>query len=83
MKSGENFTQRTRFRLEEGLDNSACRVSFVLVLQVKISVIQSLRRVDSGSASLKFCSHLKTTIWYQIVVETKKTHSSDNEHILF
>ena len=33
---------------------SACRVSFILVLHVKIAVIQSLRKASHGGASLKF-----------------------------
>ena len=38
MKVGENFIQHTCFRSERGQEKSACRVSFVLVLHVKIAV---------------------------------------------
>ena len=54
MKVGENFIQHTCFRLERGQEKSACRVSFILVLHVKIAVIQSLRKADYGGASLDF-----------------------------
>ena len=54
MKVGEILTKHTYFRLERGQEKSACRVSFILVLHVKIVVIQSLRKADDGSASLKF-----------------------------
>ena len=54
MKVGENFIQHTCLKLERGQDKSACIVSFVLVLHVKIAVTQSLRKVDYEGASLKF-----------------------------
>ena len=56
MKVGENFIQHTCFRLERGQKKSACRVSFILVLYVKIAVIQSLRKADYGGASLDFAT---------------------------
>ena len=56
MKNGESFIQQSCFRLERGQEKSACRVSFMLVLQVKIAVIQSLKKADSGGASLKFAN---------------------------
>ena len=40
----ENFVQHTCFRVERGQEKSACRVSFILTLHVKIAVIQSIRR---------------------------------------
>ena len=46
--------QHTCFRLERGQEKSACRVSFILILPVKIAVIQSLRKADCDGASLKF-----------------------------
>ena len=58
MKVEENFIQHTCFRLERGQEKSACRVSFILVLQVKIAVIQSPRKADHGGASLKFAIFL-------------------------
>ena len=54
MKVGENFIQHTSVRLERGQGKSACRVSFILTLHVKIAVVQSLRKPNYGSASLKF-----------------------------
>ena len=41
MKNGETFTQLTRFRLplERDQEYSACRVSFIWLLQVKIAII--------------------------------------------
>ena len=54
MKVGENFIQNTCFRLEKGHEKSVCRVSFSLVLHVKIAVIQSPRKADYDGASLKF-----------------------------
>ena len=54
MKVEENFIQNTCFRLERGQENSACKVSFILVLQEKIAVVQSLRKADYGGASFKF-----------------------------
>ena len=55
MTVGENFIQHTCFRLERGQEKSTCRVFiFILELQVKIAVIQSLRKADYGGAPLKF-----------------------------
>ena len=54
MKVRENFIQHTCFRLERGQEKSAGRVPFILVLHEKIDVIQPLRKVDYGGASLKF-----------------------------
>ena len=54
MKVGENFIQHTCFRLERSQENSACRVSFILVLHLKISVIQSLKKADYDGGLLKF-----------------------------
>ena len=42
------------FFMSERGKKSACRVSFILVLHLKIAVIQSLRKADYFGASLKF-----------------------------
>ena len=39
---------------ERDFQKLACRVSFILVIHVKTAVIQSLRKADYGSDSLKF-----------------------------
>ena len=54
MKVEESFMQHTCFRLERSREKSACRVSSILVLHLKIAVKQSLRKADNGGASLKF-----------------------------
>ena len=68
MKVGKNFIQHTCFTVEGGREKSACSVSFILVLRVKIAVIQSLRKDGyEGCGFIEicnfstFCSHLKAT----------------------
>ena len=58
------------FRSERGQEKSACRVSFISVLHVKI--IEPFRKADYNGASLKFA------IFRHFVLDLKATDTNDS-----